>query len=352
MMELVKLLEHEAKKILADYDVPVPRGELVSADDVPFLPCVLKVQVPVGGRGKAGGIRIIHTEAEFAAVMQELPDITVDGHHPSSIYAEQLLAVARELYVSLTINRERGVIELTAHPEGGIDIESHEPESFYRQTITKPAIDNISQALADHLAAPEVAFALADMIERLYDCLLGSDATLLEINPLVITADSQLIAADCKMELDDAAVFRHPEWDFVDSLADTNFVPLNPNGSVATIANGAGLAMATVDAVAVAGHQPANFLDIGGGATTESVVASFEKIMEFASVEVIVINIFGGIVRCDTVAQAIVEARAKIDNLPRLVVRLSGNRADEARDILESDSLVLHDNLEQALEAI
>jgi succinyl-CoA synthetase beta subunit len=154
------------------------------------------------------------------------------------------------------------------------------------------------------------------------------------------------------MTLDDAAAFRHPEWNFEEDKPDNNFVVLNDNGTVATIANGAGLAMATVDAVVANGLLPANFLDIGGAATTENIVASFKKIVSFPSVNAIVINIFGGIVRCDTVAEAIVEARRQLKDLPPLYIRLSGNRSDEAKAILKKEGLVLHDSLADCLEEI
>jgi succinyl-CoA synthetase beta subunit len=154
------------------------------------------------------------------------------------------------------------------------------------------------------------------------------------------------------MPLDDAAAFRHPEWDFEEKQADANFVSLNKNGTIATIANGAGLAMATVDAVTTAGLVPANFLDIGGGATTEKVVDSFKKIMEFPAVNAIVINIFGGIVRCDIVANAIIEAKEQLPNLPALYVRLSGNRSTEAAVLLEARNMTLYSTLDDCLQEI
>jgi succinyl-CoA synthetase beta subunit len=175
---------------------------------------------------------------------------------------------------------------------------------------------------------------------------------LLEINPLIVTHRNELIAGDCKMTVDNAAIFRHKEWDFEDTPADANFITLNERGTVATIANGAGLAMATVDAVVAKGLLPANFLDVGGSATTEHIVESFKKIMEINTVNAIVINIFGGIVRCDTVASAIIEAKNSTPDLPPLYIRLSGNRSHEAKKLLAEHNITLYGDLESCLAAV
>ena len=221
-----------------------------------------------------------------------------------------------------------------------------------KKELDGKGFDAIGDTIAEFYNMPDKAFVLGDLVEKLYRCFVQSDATLLEINPLVFTKQGKLIAGDCKMTLDDAAPFRHPEWDFEEKHVDANFVPLNKTGTVATIANGAGLAMATIDAVTVAGLTPANFLDIGGGATTEKVVKSFKKIMEFPAVNAIVINIFGGIVRCDIVAQAIIEAREQLPGLPTLYVRLSGNRSEEAAELLNTQGLTLCTTLEECLREL
>jgi succinyl-CoA synthetase beta subunit len=349
----MKLLEYEAKQILRDNHVTVPAGRVVrGGEPAPALPCVLKVQVPVGGRGKAGWITIVDDAADYPDTLARLENLTVGGYTPSCVYAEDLLEVTRELYLSLMINRETSRIELVAHPHGGIEVESHDPKSFYHHEITASTVEAVGQTAADHLDIPHLAFLLTDMIEHLYRCFVASDAVLLEINPLVVTSDDKLVAADCKMELDDMASFRHPEWQFEATPADANFVTLDPDGTVATIANGAGLAMATVDAVAHAGLVPANFLDIGGGATTEKVVASFRQIMALGSVDAIVINIFGGIVQCDTVARAIIEARASLEGLPELYIRLSGTNADIAAELLAEHDITLYPTLTDCLEAL
>jgi succinyl-CoA synthetase beta subunit len=350
----MKLLEYEAKFILKTYDIPIPRGTVSDEykDTAPPLPAVVKSQVPVGGRGKAGGIKVAKTNEEFEQTTKEVLALSIKGFTPRRVLYEELIDIDKEFYLSLTINRSLGNIELIAHSEGGVEIESHDSDEFLRKELSPRGFDAIGDSLAEFYNIPNKAFLLADLTEQLYECFVKSDATLLEINPLILTKQGEIIAGDCKMTLDDAASFRHPEWNFEDAPANANFVSLNEHGTVATIANGAGLAMATVDAVVAKGLTPANFLDIGGGATTEKVVESFKKIMTFPEVSAIVINIFGGIVRCDIVARAIIEAREQIPELPNLYIRLSGNSSEKAAEILKSKGLTLYDTLDACLEGI
>ena len=205
---------------------------------------------------------------------------------------------------------------------------------------------------ADCLDISDKAFLLQDIIVNTYHCFINNDCLLLEINPLILTTDGTLVAGDAKITLDDAALFRHPEWHFNETPEGNNFVMLDPNGTIATIANGAGLAMATVDAVADAGFTPANFLDIGGNATPQKIMDCFRRIDTLPHVTAIVINIFGGIVRCDDVAQAILDAREPFPNLPPLHVRLVGNRADRAKQLLANANIPLHSTLTDALETL
>lgn len=346
----MKLLEYEAKAILKSYELPVPAGSV--GDCTLQLPVVIKSQVPIGGRGKAGGIKIASTETELYQFAEVVKKLLIKGYLPKTLFFEEVLSIDRELYLSLLVDRSSSGIELIAHQDGGVEIESHESTEFLKRQLNGTGFDAIGDTLAEFYDMPDKAFVLADLIEKLYRCFIKTDATLLEINPLVLTKQGTLVAGDCKMTLDDAAAFRHPEWDFEEEKADANFVSLNPHGTVATIANGAGLAMATVDAVTAAGLIPANFLDIGGGATTEKVVDSFKKIMEFPSVNAIVINIFGGIVRCDIVANAIVEAKDKIPNLPKLYIRLSGNKSEEAAELLDAHGLTLYATLDDCLQEL
>lgn len=353
----MNLIEYEAKKILSDADVTVPMSELVAASaraEVPnfALPVVVKSQVPTGGRGKLGGIRVVSNAKELQSAVDAISKLPIKGYLPNKLLVEKALDITHEYYLSLMINRSLACIELSAHRGGGVDIESHQSSEFLRRALHPRSLDTAGQIIAEYFELESHAFALQDLVENLYRCFVQNDATLLEINPLILTTDTQLVAGDCKMILDDAAAFRHPEWDFEEKPASANFVTLDPTGTVATIANGAGLAMATVDAVTAAGHAPANFLDIGGNATTEQIVASFQKIMEFPQIEAIVINIFGGIVRCDTVAQAIIEAKAEVTKLPRLIIRLSGNHSEGAAELLAQHHLPLYSDLTACIEAL
>ena len=349
----MKLLEYEAKAILKQFSIPVPNGRVIRADDaLPAVPTVVKSQIPVGGRGKAGGIKVITSASELPDAIERILHLEIKGHTPSAVLCEELLDIQNEYYLSLVINRSTSCIELVAHQNGGVEVESNDAAGFLHFTLTGDNADAAGEALAELYDLPDKTFVLQDMAEQLYRCFTQSDATLLEINPLVLTTRGALVAGDCKMELDNAAAFRHPEWDFEDKPTSANFVTLDPRGTVATIANGAGLAMATVDAVTAAGLTPANFLDIGGGATTARVVECFQQITEFPRVNAIVINIFGGIVQCDTVAQAIIEARGAFPSLPTLYIRLSGNRSAEAAELLQHEQLPLYASLEECIQEL
>lgn len=350
----MKLLEHEAKALLQASAIPIP-GQLAylhrdsDVSSALYFPIVIKSQVPTGGRGKAGGIRLVHSQAELSTVSKEVFSLPIKGMLPSTLLLEEALVIKKEFYLALMVNRSLSRIELVAHQQGGVEVESNEQTGFLRRELTLENAEALGAQLAELYDLPSKTFALQDLLQKLYGCFTKNDALLLEINPLVLTDDNRLVAGDCKMELDNATAFRHPEWDFEEKVVNANFVTLNPSGTIATIANGAGLAMATVDAVEVAGLVPANFLDIGGGATTENVVASFRQIMEFKNINAIVINIFGGIVQCDTVARAIIEAREQLPHLPKLYIRLSGNRSEEAAALLSQHGLPLYSNLAECL---
>jgi succinyl-CoA synthetase beta subunit len=349
----MRLLEYEAKAVLKQFGIPVPDSTLIRAGDaLPAIPTVLKSQVPVGGRGKAGGIKLVTDAHDLATTVDGIFNLEIKGYTPSAVLCEDLIDIQNEYYLSIIINRSKSCIELVAHANGGVEVESNDATGFLHFTLTSDNADAAGEALAELYSLPDKTFILQDVAEHLYVCFTQSDATLLEINPLVLTTEGSLVAGDCKMELDNAAAFRHPEWDFEDKPTSANFVTLSPLGTVATIANGAGLAMATVDAVTTAGLTPANFLDIGGGATTAKIVESFEQITEFPRVNAIVINIFGGIVQCDTVAQAIIEARNAFPTLPTLYIRLSGNRSAEAAELLQHEQLPLYASLEECIQEL
>jgi succinyl-CoA synthetase beta subunit len=357
----MKLLEYEAKVILTESGITVPVSQIVTptTDDIPFLPAVLKSQVPVGGRGKAGGIKIVESNAEFVAAVGSLFNLSIKGHTPRTLLAEQKLNIKHEYYISVVFDRIHGDVRIMAHTDGGIEVEQNPVDTYLRVVVGGWDMvggkkggnwDEIGQQLADYYDLPSHAFVLQDLVERLYVCFVDNDATLIEINPLVMTTDDVLIAGDCKMTLDDSAAFRHT-WDFEESVAESNFVTLDSNGVVATIANGAGLAMATVDAVAGAGLSPANFLDIGGGANTASLLAAFHRISEYQSVKAIVINIFAGITRCDEVARAIIEAQQQINTLPPLFIRLAGTNAEQAVALLGDKNIPMLASLDECIQA-
>ena len=349
------LLEYEAKHVLAGFDISVPQSRTINspsdADNL-TLPIVLKSQVPVGGRGKNGGIVIVDEPDKLKKNIGELLSLPIKGHAPRTLLAEEKLSIELELYLSILVERETSKIVFLASQNGGVEIESQPSSAFLRLYLgTKPDFDSIGQQLADFFNLADQTFALQELTQRLYGCFKANDALLIEINPLVLTEEQKLVAADCKMNLDDAAVFRHPEWLFEMPAANANFVTLNPHGTIATIANGAGLAMATVDAVEAAGLIPANFLDIGGGATEASVLRAFEAIMEYPDITAIVINIFAGITRCDEVARAVIAASQQIEQLPPLLIRLEGTNADEARSLLTEAGVSTFASLGSALMA-
>lgn len=349
----MKLLEYEAKAILQQYSIPIPSSAVIRPSDaLPAIPTVIKSQIPVGGRGKAGGIQVVTNASELADTVDHILNLEIKGHTPSAVLCEELIDIQNEYYLSIVVNRSKSCIELVAHANGGVEVESNDAAGFLHFILTDDNADAAGEALAELYDLPDKTFVLQDIAERLYQCFVQSDATLLEINPFVLTSAGKLVAGDCKMELDNAAAFRHSDWNFEEKITSANFVTLDKDGTVATIANGAGLAMATVDAVQSAGLVPANFLDIGGGATTQKVVASFRQIMEFKHISAIVINIFGGIVQCDTVAQAIIEAREQLPSLPTLYIRLSGNRSQEAAVLLANHNLPLYSDLAECIKEL
>jgi len=345
----MKLLEYEAKNLLDAAGIPVPTSLLVKSGDTLPTPLVLKSQVPVGGRGKAGGIVIVDTPEELKPTIHRLLSLEIKGFTPKTLLAEEKLTIKSEFYLSILIDRQLSSVQIVAHKNGGIEVEDN--TDFKSWSIDdKKKSEQIGQELADYYELADQTFALQDLVEHLYDCFVKNDATLIEINPLILTDDDALIAGDCKMTLDDAAAFRH-KWNFEEKPAEVNFVTINLEGNTATIANGAGLAMATVDAAYEAGLKPANFLDIGGGANESTLLKAFERIVEYKHLQVIVINIFAGITRADEVAKAIVAARKQIKDLPPLFIRLAGTNYEAAEKILADNDITLLPDLGSVLRA-
>lgn len=346
----MKLLEHEAKSLLEAAGLPIPKGTLITSINQALKPpLVLKSQVPVGGRGKLGGVLIVKNTQEITPTIAHLLSHPIKGSTPRSILAEELIAIQKEFYISLLIDRETASIRLVAHAKGGIEVESNIPGTLFNKTVTADTVQERADELASYLSCSPLL--IKPFVNTLFRVFTAQDATLIEINPLILTASNTLVCGDAKIELDDAALFRHPDWHFEDTPSNANFVTLHDDGAVATIANGAGLAMATVDAVAANNMRPANFLDIGGGANTDSILTAFKQIVEYPNVKTIVINIFAGITRCDEVAKAIIEAKKQIPHLPPLFIRLAGTNFKEAKLLLVAENIPTLASLDECLDA-
>jgi len=367
----MRLHEYQSKEIFANHRIPIPRGRLASTPEEAKLiaeelggPVVLKAQVLVGGRGKAGGIRLVKSpdeaEAEAAKILGErIKDIPV-----RRLLIEEAVNIQQEIYIGMTVDREKGETILIASAEGGVDIEEVArtmPEKISRVGVN-PLMglrDYQARNLATEIEIPRPLWrAFITITQNLYQAYQSLDATLAEINPLVITGAKRLIALDGKMILDDNALFRHPE--FVDKR-DTSIEPLEEQearkfglayikleGNIGCLVNGAGLAMATMDIIKHQGGEPANFLDIGGGASSEKVAAALRIILADPHVETVLINIFGGITRCDEVANGIRQTLAEIETDIPFVVRLVGTNEHEGREILASANLPTAETLEDA----
>jgi len=368
----MNLHEYQAKDLFRSYGIAVPPGAVAAtpeeaADAARALgsaPWVVKAQVYAGGRGKAGGVKLARDLAAVrAAAAQMLGQRLVtaqtgpEGLPVGRVYVECGSDIVREMYVSLTLNRERGRIALIACASGGMDI-----EEVARRTPQKILAVSVHPAagLGAHQAR-ELAFGLGlagaqpgefvRLAAALYRLYTDKDLSLVEVNPLIVTGAGSLLALDAKINVDDNALFRHPELaqlrdptqeDPMERRAsehDLNYVSLD--GDIACMVNGAGLAMATMDLIKLHGGRPANFLDVGGGATPERVTAAFELILSNSRVRAVLVNIFGGIVRCDIIAAGIINAVEKVGVRVPVVVRLEGTNAAEARTLLAKSGLTI-----------
>jgi len=357
----VKLQEYQSKRLLAAYGVPVPPGEVAETAEAARAIAerlggrvVVKAQVLVGGRGKAGGIALCETPAQAAQEAERLFSTPLMGLVVRQVLVERAADVATELYLGLTVDRRARRMALMASPKGGVDIEETartEPEAIH--TVLLDPLIGLRPYQANGLAAalglPRPLWArFVSLALALYQGAQANDATLAEINPLAVTAEGDLVALDAKMIVDDSALFRHPEWR---SLADPDETPLERqareagisyvklSGQIACMVNGAGLAMATMDVIKLHGGEPADFLDIGGGAREERVLMALRIILSDPDVAAVLINIFGGITRCDEVARGIVRAIAEVEPRVPLIIRLAGTNESEGRRILEEAHL-------------
>ncbi len=375
--------EYQAKELLARYGVPIPRGAVVyspeqasyRARELGGSSWVVKAQVHTGGRGEAGGVKVCTSEREVAEVANAMfgqrlvtRQSEPDGKLVYRLYVEEGAAIARELYFGIVVDRAAERVMVIASREGGMEIEDlaeNNPDAVIRMTI-EPAVGFCE------FQARELAFALdipAELItqashffRQAYRAFRDLDAAMLEINPMVITAEDELLALDAKMSFDDNALFRHVEIaelrdrsqeDIREShAADRGLAYVGLDGDIGCMINGAGLAMATLDMIKLAGGEPANFLDIGGGASPERVLKAFRAVLQDDRVRAMLVNIFAGINRCDWVAQGVVDAFSAIDVDIPVIVRLAGTHVDEGRRIIEESGLPIStaDTLAEAAE--
>jgi succinyl-CoA synthetase beta subunit len=361
--------EFQAKEILRRYGVAVPRGKAASsADEVETIArelggaCVVKAQIHAGGRGKAGGVKVCQTPAEARAFAQTLIGRTLVTHQTGPagrqvrrVLVEQGCAIARELYLGVVIDRGRGWLTLMASAEGGVEIEevaARAPEKILREAIDPAVGIQPFQArkIVFGLGLPKESGTKAvAFITNLYRAFTECDCSLAEINPLVVTTGGELLALDAKMSFDDNALFRHPDIralrdiheedpkEVEASKFDLSYISLD--GNIGCMVNGAGLAMSTMDIIKQHGGAPANFLDVGGGATTEKVTAAFKIILSDPNVQAVLVNIFGGIMKCDVIATGVVEAAREVHLAIPLVVRLEGTNVDLGKQILADSGL-------------
>lgn len=366
----MKLQEFQAKSIFADYHIPIPKGIVITKNKidalatVDYYPVAVKAQVLVGGRGKAGGIRFASNPEELNKVVSELLNSKIRAVNVNSLLVEEKLNIRDELYIGFTIDRSKRLPVLIASKYGGVDIEAVDERELIRfwlnpfTGLRQYMIRKICSRLLQLDASKQLRNQLQSIITNLYKIFCDYDATLTEINPLVITDNNQLISADAKLIIDDDALYRHSELTSLREETTTTleeraraqdlaFVQLD-DGEIGVIANGAGLTMATLDAIKLAGGNPAVFLDLGGGAGRERVKYAVELILE-AQPKAILVNIFGGITRCDDVATGIIEVVKKRNiNLP-IVARIKGTHEAEARALLQSAGIELISELESAI---
>ena len=361
--------EHQAKEILKEFGAPVTNGVVIFQSKeinqkIKLLnseKLVLKAQIHAGGRGKAGGVKLIDKSKAEAEANKMFGKILVthqtgkEGKKVERIYVQEAYDIEKELYLSCLIDRESSKIAFISSTEGGVDIESvakNNPEKILTNTISlKKNIDNkdIEKILKIFSLNSDQKKDAENLIKALYNILINKDASLIEINPLIITKQKKLLCLDAKMNFDDNAMFRRPD---ILKLRDLNeedpaeieaskfgLAYIKLNGSIGCMVNGAGLAMATMDIIKLYGQEPANFLDVGGGASKEQVSAAFKLILSDKKVKGILINIFGGIMRCDILAQGVVEAAKETNIKVPLVVRLAGTNYEKGKDILNNSGL-------------
>jgi len=382
--------EYQAKEILKEFGAPVSKGIVIynldelenKISQLTSEEYVLKAQIHAGGRGKAGGVKLIKNMTDLINESKKMMGKTLvthqtgpEGKQVKRLYVEEASSISKEFYLSCLVDRESSKIAFISSTEGGMDIEKvaqEKPEKIITNKIdykaNGPSNDEIEKIISIFKFNEKQKKTASKLIKILYEIIIKKDASLIEINPLIITKTDELICLDAKMNFDDNAIFRRPE---IYKLRDLNeedpaeieaskydLAYIKLNGSIGCMVNGAGLAMATMDIIKLYGKEPANFLDVGGGASKEKVAAAFKLILSDKSVKGILINIFGGIMRCDVLAQGVVDAAKEINLSVPLVVRLAGTNFEEGKAILDKSNLKilsasdLNDAAKKIVEAI
>ena len=381
----MKIHEYQAKAILAQHGVPVPTGELVldapaaqaAAERLGGGTVVVKAQIHAGGRGKGGGVKVVkgpQAAAEAAAKMLGMTLVTYQtgpaGQKVARLLVEQGLDIARELYLGLVIDRATERAVMMVSPDGGVEIEKvaeETPERIFKEAIHPgvglAAYQARKLAFALGLEGKQVGQAVKFMT-AVWDAFNASDASLLEINPLIVTGDGSLLALDAKMNFDDNALYRHPDIKALRDIDEEdpleveaskfslNYIKLD--GTVGCMVNGAGLAMATMDIIKLAGGSPANFLDVGGGANADQIKNAFRILMSDPDVKAVLINIFGGILRCDVLAEGVINAVRDLGVKVPVVMRMKGNNEDQGKQMLAESGLnfTTADTMSEAAEKV
>jgi succinyl-CoA synthetase beta subunit len=381
----MKIHEYQGKELFRRYDIPLPRGipafsvpEAVKAAKQLGGPVwVVKAQIHAGGRGKGGGVKLARSIEEVEKLASTILGMNLvthqtgpEGQQVRRLLIEEGADIAKEYYVGMVLDRAAQRVTLMASAEGGVNIEEvaeKSPEKIIKAAIDPVAglTDRQADEVARRIGIPEASVAQArTLFQRLYKVYDETDASLAEINPLILGGDGKVIALDAKLNFDSNALFRHPEitemrdldeedpLEIEASTFDLSYISLD--GNIGCLVNGAGLAMATMDTIKLFGGEPANFLDVGGGATTEKVTAAFKIMLRNPKVEGILVNIFGGIMQCDTIANGVVAAAKETKLSVPLVVRMKGTNEDLGRQILENSGLPIinADNMADAAEKI
>ncbi|MGH8071106.1 MAG: ADP-forming succinate--CoA ligase subunit beta [Candidatus Entotheonellia bacterium] len=365
----MKVHEYQAKAILTEYGIPVPKGEVALTPEEVAASAqrmggrvVVKAQIHAGGRGKGGGVKLADTPSQAAEVGAQILGMTLitpqtgpEGRLVRKVLVEEALDIARELYVSVTVDREKNCAVMIASEAGGVAIEevaARTPEKILKEWVDPllglRAFQARRLAYALHIDPAQLGPAVT-LLQGLYRVFLEKDCSLAEINPLIVTRQGQLLALDAKLDVDDNGLFRHPELQEMRDIGEENpfeveaskyrlnYIKLD--GNVSCIVNGAGLAMATMDIIKLAGAEPANFLDVGGGASAETVENAFRILLMDSHVRAVFINVFGGILRCDVFAQGVVQAVKNVRVQLPVVVRMEGTNVEKGRELLQQSGL-------------